>query len=168
MAALREIAQYCNYGSTLDEMLRDRLVSGVRNAVIQKKLLAEKDLTFKSALEIALALEIEDKNAQELAQGSTMKQAAGEEDHSVNLLPNARGKFTQAKLMCYRCGGNHRTNDGLFKDYTCRECQKTGHLVRKCNSRRQPHRTKPVGTGNSANFLEDQSEFDEKGCMVCT
>ena len=61
MAALREIAQYCNYGSTLDEMLRDRLVSGAQNAVIQKKLLAEKDLTFKSALEIALALEISEK-----------------------------------------------------------------------------------------------------------
>ena len=56
MAALREIAQYCNYGSTLD-----RLVSEVQNAVFQKKLLAEKDLTFKSALEIALALEIAEK-----------------------------------------------------------------------------------------------------------
>ena len=73
MAALREIAQYCDYGLTLDEMLRDRLVSGVQNAVIQKKLLAEKDLTFKSALEIALALEIADKNARELAQSSSIK-----------------------------------------------------------------------------------------------
>ena len=144
-------------------MLRDRLVSGVRNAVIQKKLLAEKDLTFKSALEIALALEIADKSAQELAQGSTMKKFAGEEDHSVNLPPNARGKFTQANLMCYRCGGNHRPNDCKFKDYTCRECKKKGHLERKCNSRRQPHRTKPVGTGNSANLLEDQSEVDDEG-----
>ena len=51
-------------------MLHDRLVSGVQNAVIQKKLLAEKDLAFKSALEIALALEIADKNARELAQSS--------------------------------------------------------------------------------------------------
>ena len=66
MAALREIAQYCNYGSTLDEMLRDRLVSGVQHAVVQKELLAEKDRTFKSALEIALALEIAHKNAREL------------------------------------------------------------------------------------------------------
>ena len=164
MAALREIAQYCNYGSTLDEMLRDRLVSGVQNAIIQKKLLAEKDLTFKSALEIALALEIADKNARELAQSSSMKQAAGEENNSVNFLPNSRGKFTQqATLTCYRCGGNHRANDCKFKDYTCRECQKKGHLARKCNSRRQPNRTKPVGTGNSANLLDDQSEVDDEG-----
>ena len=86
MAALREIAQYCIYGPTLDEILRDRLVSGVQNAVIQKKLLAGKDLTFKSALEIALALEIADKNAKELAQSSSMKQAAGEKNNSVNFL----------------------------------------------------------------------------------
>ena len=84
MAALREIAQYCNYGSTFDLMLRDRLISGVRNAVIQERLLAEKDLTFKSALEIALVLEIADKNARDLAQSSSIKQAAGEEDNSEN------------------------------------------------------------------------------------
>ena len=116
MVALREIAQYCNYGQRLTKCC---LVSGVRNAVIQKKLLAEKDLTFKSALEIALALEIADKNARELAQSSSMKQAAGE-DNSVNLLPNPRGKFTQqATLTCYRCRGNHRVNDCKVKDYTC-------------------------------------------------
>ena len=37
------------------------------------------------------------------------------------------------------------------------------HLARKCNSRRQPNRTKRVGTRNSANFLDDQSEVDNEG-----
>ena len=160
MVALREIAQYCNYGQRLTKCC---LVSGVRNAVIQKKLLAEKDLTFKSALEIALALEIADKNARELAQSSSMKQAAVE-DNSVNLLPNPRGKFTQqATLTCYRCRGNHRANDCKVKDYTCQECQKKDDLTRKCNSRRQPNRTKPVGSGNSAKLLDDESEVDDEG-----
>ena len=94
-----------------------------------------------------------------------MKQAAGKKDNSVNLLPNGRGKFNQqATLTCYRCGENHRANDCKFKDYTCRKCQKKGHLAR--NSRRQPNRTKPVGTGNSANFLDDQSKVDDEGARV--
>ena len=34
-----ELAEFCNYGETLDKMLRDRLVWGVRDASIRKKLL---------------------------------------------------------------------------------------------------------------------------------
>ena len=38
-------------------MLRDRLVSGVNNEKIQRRLLSESELTFKKAFEIALSLE---------------------------------------------------------------------------------------------------------------
>ena len=65
--------------------------------------------------------------------------------------------------MGYRCRGNHRAIDCKFKDYTRSECHKKSHLARKCNSRRQPHRTNPVGTGNSANLLEDQIDLDDEG-----
>ena len=35
----------CNYGDTLNEMLRDRIVWGINNEPIQKKLLQGTDLT---------------------------------------------------------------------------------------------------------------------------
>ena len=34
IAALRELAEHCNYGATLSEMLRDRLVCGVNHEAI--------------------------------------------------------------------------------------------------------------------------------------
>ena len=43
VASLREIAKYCDYGDTLNMMLRDRLVCGVNHQAIQKWLLGEKD-----------------------------------------------------------------------------------------------------------------------------
>ena len=43
VAALREIAKYCDYGDTLNIMLRDRLVCGVNYQAIHKRLLAEKN-----------------------------------------------------------------------------------------------------------------------------
>ena len=39
--ALRNMAEHCNYGSSLENMHRDRLVSGINNARIQRRLLSE-------------------------------------------------------------------------------------------------------------------------------
>ena len=46
VADLRRLAEFCNFGATLEKMLRDRLVCGIQDEPIQKKLLAEKALTF--------------------------------------------------------------------------------------------------------------------------
>ena len=58
VAALRELAEHCDYGASLSEMLRDRLVCGVNHEGIQKKLLAEKDLDYDKAYGIAVAIEV--------------------------------------------------------------------------------------------------------------
>ena len=42
VAELRSIAQTCNYGSSLDEMLRDRIVCGISDDHIQQRLLSRK------------------------------------------------------------------------------------------------------------------------------
>ena len=58
VAELRSIAVYCNFGATLEIMLRDRLVCGINNESIQNRLLAEADLTYGKALDIARSLEV--------------------------------------------------------------------------------------------------------------
>ena len=45
LAELRHLSEHCEFGITLDEMLRDRLVCGVRDIRIQRRLLAEPKLT---------------------------------------------------------------------------------------------------------------------------
>ena len=56
IAELRALSHYCNYGDTLELMLRDRIVCGINNTQTQKRLLAKKNLTYAKAKEIALAL----------------------------------------------------------------------------------------------------------------
>ena len=53
----RQLAKHCDYKDTLQETLHDRLICGVN----QKCLLAEKDLTFDKALDIAKRLETAEK-----------------------------------------------------------------------------------------------------------
>ena len=64
MAELKKLSTECEYGDSLNEVIRDRLVCGVNDRRIQKRLLAEPDLTFKKAMEIAQAMEAADKNVQ--------------------------------------------------------------------------------------------------------
>ena len=58
MADLRKLNEHYNFGDSLPEMLRDRLVCGINNKKIQHRLLAEWELTLKKAEEIALGEEL--------------------------------------------------------------------------------------------------------------
>ena len=58
ISKLKRLAEKCDFGHTLDGMLRDRLVCGVMDTALQKHLLAEEDsLTFAVAEKLSLAAE---------------------------------------------------------------------------------------------------------------
>ena len=63
---LCKVAEYCKYSAVLDDMLRDRLVCGIRHKGVQHYLLQETDLTFSTALKVALSVESADKDAERL------------------------------------------------------------------------------------------------------
>ena len=67
IAELRHLTRYCEFGGALNDMLRDRLVCGIENSHIQRRLLAEPNLTLHKAVEISLAMESADRNAKDLA-----------------------------------------------------------------------------------------------------
>ena len=66
VAGLRKLSEYCEFGTALDSMLRDRLGCGVRDVRLQRRLLAELNLTFSKALDLAVAAELAEKNVRDL------------------------------------------------------------------------------------------------------
>lgn len=62
VVALKSLAATCNFGNTLEEMLRDKLVTGLQNESTLRVLLTEKNLTFSHAVEIAVAREAAEKD----------------------------------------------------------------------------------------------------------
>ena len=65
VAVLRRQLEHCKFKDTLDDMLQDRLIYGVRNQRLQQCLLAEPDLTFKKAM-LSETLEADERNAKDL------------------------------------------------------------------------------------------------------
>lgn len=127
LANLREIAQYCEFSTSLEERLRDRLVSGIRNDRIQRRLLTESTLTFNEAHKIAVAMELAEKNSEVLKAGQVPSE--GDNTSSVDKLAEET-----KRRECFRCGGSHRSDECKFVDAWCFNCNKKGHIARKCRS----------------------------------
>ena len=53
-AELRKIAEHCSFSESLEDILRDHLVCGISDPQLQRRLLAEADLTCKIPFEIAV------------------------------------------------------------------------------------------------------------------
>ena len=167
VSELRKLSQHCNYGTSLNDLLRDRLVCGIRNGPLQRKLLAEKELTFKTALEMAQAWETAEASSKDLQKP---------QNSSVHSLrerdPSRQQKHQQSPAVtCYRCGGQHKAPDCRFKNTKCHTCQKVGHLARVCRThphqqkRRKPtsHKTHHVGESKEAAESEEYSLFTVVG-----
>ena len=117
VSELRGLAQFCNYGDSLETMLRDRLVCGINDESIQRRLLAETALTFKKALELAQGMETAAKNVQEM-QG-TPQQSAGQSAEEVHAV-------SKKTFVCYRCGqSGHGPAHCTFRTAQCHKSSAT-------------------------------------------
>ena len=66
LTELRVQAKKCTYGSLQDELIRDRLVVGIRDDKVRSRLLREPELTLQKCIDIAHAAEISQKQMQEI------------------------------------------------------------------------------------------------------
>ncbi len=66
VAELRQLADRCKFEGHLDQALRDRLVCGLRQEAIQRRLLTMEGLTLAKAYETAQGMEAADLHAGEL------------------------------------------------------------------------------------------------------
>ena len=104
VATLRRLARTCQFSAeVLEEMLRDRLVCGIRNPRLQSRLLSEPGITFNAALAIAQAFESAVAKAIELNLGSPVSA------ERADLRPVPRLKQRQRQRQSTEstaCGGN--------------------------------------------------------------
>ena len=77
------------------------MICGVNDERIQRRLLAESQLDFKKALELATAMEIADKNTRDIQQGNSVEKP---KEQPVDRLSKQQCKH--AARECYRCRGN--------------------------------------------------------------
>ena len=84
LAELRALADKCDFGEQLTVALRDRLVCGIADDRMQRRLLAEpyKDLKLERAVDICTAMETASKNVQRLQETKPVGPAVNAVSHS--------------------------------------------------------------------------------------
>ena len=63
---LRKLAEYCDFGASLNDHVRDMVISKSRSTKFRKRLLAESDVTLEKALEIGRLMENADRQSQDI------------------------------------------------------------------------------------------------------
>nr|XP_043069711.1 uncharacterized protein LOC122322207 [Drosophila bipectinata] len=119
MATLRSLAVGCNFGQMLDRMLRDRFVCGMRDAGLQRSLLADPELTVQRAIERAVTSEAAATSALSI-RGDNIRRLESSSIESIHGISSS----------CAGCGGRHVRKKCPFRNATCHSCGRNGHIRR--------------------------------------
>ena len=118
---LRKLTLNCDFKDFLAQALRDRFACGLQNNSIRRRLLAERKLTLKSAIELAKTMENADLETQIIATDIKTE--------NVSAMNNATRK-------CYRCNSTKH-----LANAKCNNCRMKGHISKACRNR--THQTDP-------------------------
>ncbi len=146
LAELRSLASKCEFGDQLDTTLRDRVVCGIVDDRMQRRLLSEpyEGLTLARVVEICMAIETANKDVQRLHNETKGQEYVNAVASRKKLNDSVK---SSVKGCCMRCGvSSHRSDECSFKTAECYKCGKTGHICRICKSK-----AKEQGNGHDYN-----------------
>eukprot|EP00731_Ephydatia_muelleri_P004849 Em0002g1025a len=156
ITALHNLVQDCEYGELKDEMLRDRLVVGIKDTALSQKLQLDSELTLEKAMKAVRQKEAVREQYQTLTGGDKeLNQVRSESRNSLG--PAKKGK------ACTRCGREaHPIEKCPAKTVTCYRCQKKGHFSAHCRTGTAAavHSTQPRAESNTA-FLGPLASSNE-------
>ena len=146
VAGLRTLVKTCNFGSLEESLIRDRIVVGVRDHQIRKRLLQESELTLQKCIDICSSYECTAKHLKEM---KPVEEVSGVSKRSKpppkkngarkNNLPTKQIDTKDDEMnSCKFCGKDHvkRKESCPAWGKNCKICQKPNHFAVKCKTRK--------------------------------
>jgi transposase InsO family protein len=129
---LKKLSEFCNFDTSLDTMLRDRMVLGCRSIEARRRLLQIDPLDLKTVQDTLAVFE-----AIEGARGGALQDTS--ELHSI-CRKQPRPKPQHKPKRCYRCGREACRFDSTCPAMgkTCSNCGKPNHFKVVCRSKANP------------------------------
>lgn len=143
LQALKHLAKTCNFGACLEVCLRDQFVSGLIDEDMRSRIFAERDIGYKRAVELALALEAAERHAAMAcaSAGAAATRPGGGGGTSVPVQQDDDGLHRISASASASRGGRAGTGGGgaggagsgrTHVQRTCSRCGKSGHSEGKC------------------------------------
>ena len=167
ITALYALAEHCGYGSLHDEMIRDRIVVGIKSNSLSEKLQLDSTLTLEKAITQVRQTEAVKKQqpllrgkpdtpvgAVNKGRGGPKAIRGGKQGSSTN---RSNNREQQSPQVCSRCGRKpaHDKAHCPARDQICHKCHKQGHFQRMCRS----PKNSGVGTLETDSTTGSDDEF---------
>ena len=162
VTALYGLVEHCKYGSLQSEMIRDRIIVGLRDRKLSERLQLEADLTLEKAVAIARQSESVRKQ-QSVIRGGIATESSINVVNRKKVSSRVKGSKEKQWLMknqvetsqhncCTRCGRSpsHDYKDCPAKDIICHKCSRRGHFKRYCKSGVRVRKIRQESSGDSS------------------
>lgn len=153
---LKKLARSCEFGEQEEAMIRDRIVLGINDKLLQERLLQMEDLDMKTAINKARLWEITQDQARKIHETPTASTSVNPvhfldkkdkyypkkyvkketiESKKPNQANNDYNKFRK----CYRCLTHHRPKACPAFNKICTNCNKLNHFSIACHLKNVRH-----------------------------
>ena len=140
------MAKSCNYGQLTNDFIHDRIVVGVRENSLQKKLLQTRDLTLKQCIDICRASKTTNQQLRSMSQAKdihTIRTKRDGKKDKENQRSRAKGLTEERKQLeqkqpgvqkCKYCGISHWRIKEECPAWgkKCLKCNKSNHFESQC------------------------------------
>ena len=149
ITALYQLAERCEYRDFKSEMIRDKLVVGIRNTALSEKLQMDAALTLEKAKRLIRQHEAVHEQQETLKDPT--KDTSAVSEHNLDYVKNRTAGFQKGKghkdrtqmnqntgcqSKCTRCGKPKHARDKCpAHEAKCFKCQKIGHFNSQCRSK---------------------------------
>ena len=159
VAVLRNLAKTCNYCTLEENLIRDRIVMGIRENSTRKRLLQESELTLNRCIDICRANE---------STAIQLKAIGNEEDVNVVKKKSVHGskgaqKRVSKDIDCKYCGRKHigKKEDCPAWGKSCSKCGMQNHFAVECRSEAKRQTFHAVYEDNVPEVFDDYSSAEE-------
>ena len=139
ITALYKLSEHCNYGDLKNEMIRDRIVVGIRDARLSERLQLDHKLTLDDAVTTVRQSE-QVKQQQTVLRGTEVKPAthvdAVQRGHKHRQPADEQQNEPNKAEKCGKCGRSpaHNRDRCPAREAICHKCKKRGHFQIVCRS----------------------------------
>ena len=173
ITTLYSLVSTCEYGGLTDQLLRDRLVVGIRDTALSERLQMDAELDLEKAKKMIRQREAVKDHHQLLQDGkrshvdeARKKSLSGKKTGTHNPAQGG-GKTQPDRQPCKRCGKHHSSTEKcLAHNATCYKCQRKGHFSSQCLTKSAPTDELTTETVNVDQFLGVVSSNTDSAWLI--
>ncbi|UYV64010.1 K02A2.6-like [Cordylochernes scorpioides] len=141
ITSLYKLADSCEFEGLHEQLIRDRIVVGVRDKALSERMQLDSELTLEKAVKMVRQQEAVRQQQVDLQRPSTSQKVIQVKFNSKKQLPKQqqqpsrkKEKSAKTRSRCPKCGGfTHREGQACRAEgQKCNLCSKTGHFANCC------------------------------------